>query len=82
MHLPSRMYGQVRTGQTLPLLAGTPIGGNLNGKVMSTSPVINSASNTFRCVVDIENPQTRLPAGFSVIVSQQSNGGSVASAAP
>ena len=82
MHLPSRMYGKVRPGQSLPLLAGTPIGGNLKGKVISSSPVINSASDTFRCVIDIMNPQTRLPAGFSVIVNAQQGNRPVASAAP
>lgn len=79
MHLPSRMFGHVKAGQNLPLLASSPVGGSLEAKVVSASPIIESASNTFRCLLDIQNPNTRLPAGFSVIVHQR-NGQPVAAA--
>lgn len=68
MHLPSRLIGQVFRGQSVALKASPPISNIVTGSVMSASPVINSASNTFRCLIRIDNPNTQLPAGFSVVL--------------
>lgn len=67
LHLPSRMVGRVRTGQTVVLQAGVPISSEISAAVMSVSPIINSASNTFRCLLKIDNKKTPRPAGFSVV---------------
>ncbi len=72
MHLPSRMIGSVRQGETIPLAARQPVTETIAASVVSVSPVINSASDTFRCLLQIENPDARLPAGFSVVLNSES----------
>ncbi|MCA9083282.1 MAG: efflux RND transporter periplasmic adaptor subunit [Planctomycetaceae bacterium] len=66
LHLPSRLYGKIKTGQTLPLLASSPVHQPISGNVVSVSPVINAASDTFRCRLEILNANKLLPAGFTV----------------
>lgn len=77
MHLPSRMVGQVRVGQAVSLKASAPISTDINSSVMSVSPIIDSASNTFRCLLKIDNTTRPKPAGFSVVVNEAGNTGSV-----
>lgn len=66
MHVPSTLFGQVRTGASVPLNAAAPISETVTSRVESVSPIINSASDTFRCLLKIENAAGRLPAGFTV----------------
>lgn len=66
MHVPSTLFGQVRTGASVSLNAAAPISGTVTSRVESVSPIINSASDTFRCLLKIENAAGRLPAGFTV----------------
>ena len=73
MHLPSRMVGSIRQGQNISLKAGVPVSNVINGSVLSVSPIIESASNTFRCLLLIDNSQYRLPAGFSVVLNNPSS---------
>ncbi|MEQ9408125.1 MAG: efflux RND transporter periplasmic adaptor subunit [Fuerstiella sp.] len=70
MHLPSDMFGSFRRGDQIRLKAGTPIAGPVSATVVSASPIIDSASDTFRCLLRIDNTKTptRLPAGFSVVL--------------
>ncbi len=70
MHLPSRIYGTVRRGETIDLKAGAPISDSVHASVVSVSPIIDSASNTFRCLLQIENSEMQLPAGFSVVLNK------------
>jgi len=63
MHVPSTLFGQVRAGESVPLNAAAPISGTVTSRVESVSPIINSASDTFRCLLKIENAAGRLPAG-------------------
>jgi len=71
MHLPSRIFGTIQQGQGITLRAGIPISKRLDGKVVSVSPIINSASNTFRCLLQIDNGKKSLPAGFSVVLNDE-----------
>lgn len=66
MHVPSQLFGQVQTGNSVSLNAAAPIGRVVTSRVESVSPIINSASDTFRCLLKIENADNRLPAGFTV----------------
>ncbi len=68
MHISSSSYGNVSTGQTIKLNAAAPVSGVVNARVLSVSPMINSASNTFRCRLQIANSNSRHPAGFSVVL--------------
>lgn len=69
MYVPSDRFGSIRNGSTVNLSAGAPVNADLSAKVCSVSPVIDSASNTFRCVLQIDNTTAGLPAGFSVVLT-------------
>lgn len=69
MYVPSDRFGAIRNGSTVKLSAGAPVNAELSAKVCSVSPVIDSASNTFRCVLQIDNTTAGLPAGFSVVLT-------------
>ncbi len=69
MYVPSDRFGSIRNGSTVKLSAGAPVNSELSAKVCSVSPVIDSASNTFRCVLQIDNTTAGLPAGFSVVLT-------------
>lgn len=66
LNVPSIRFGQLQVGQTVQLNADVPISSTLQGVVLSVSPIIDSASDTFRCLVQIENRDGKLPAGFRV----------------
>lgn len=76
MHLPSRMVGEVRVGQKVSLSAGVPISRDIAAAIVSVSPIIDSASNTFRCLMEIDNTEISMPAGFSVVVNDDIQTGS------
>ena len=69
MYVPSDRFGSIRNGSTVKLSAGAPVNSELSAQVCSVSPVIDSASNTFRCVLRIDNTTAGLPAGFSVVLT-------------
>lgn len=74
MHVPSRLFGNIRTGNKLSLDASAPVSAVVSANVVSVSPIIDSASQTFRCLLQIDNSQGRLPAGFTVTMkNSQSN---------
>lgn len=81
MHLPSTLYGSVQSGQQIDLRAGVPVTKVLPADVVSVSPVINSASNTFRCLLRLPNPAARYPAGFTVTLNSDPRPGSAPPAA-
>ena len=66
LNLPVQMYGKLTVGETYTLVADDLIGGELKGRLKTISPIIDTASQTFRCVFSIPNPGLRLPAGFTV----------------
>lgn len=68
VHVPARQFGSVRRGQQVHLQAGAPISRLLTGKVTAVAPVIDAASDTFRCRVRIQNTSVQLPAGFTVVL--------------
>lgn len=68
MHLPSRLFGSVAQGEMIQLNAGRPVSKAMSATVVSVSPVINSPSDTFRCLLQLENSGERLPAGFNVVL--------------
>lgn len=68
MHVPSSLYGKIRSGNSVVLQASSPISASINASVQSVSPIIDSASETFRCLLQINNQDGRLPAGFTVLL--------------
>ena len=66
MYVPVDRFRTLQPGSTIQVQAEAPVLRLLPATVSSVSPVIDSSSNTFRCVLLIENPDGSLPAGFSV----------------
>ena len=46
--------------------AGPPANGEVTAVLDTIDPVIDPASQTFRCVFTIDNREARMPAGFTV----------------
>lgn len=66
LFIDSALYGQLKVGELYALQASQPVQRTLSARLKSFEPVINAATNTFRCSFDIENPDERLPSGFKV----------------
>jgi len=66
MYLPVQLYGELKVGQEYHFVGGPPVSKPLVGKLKTIEPQIEPASQTFRCVFTIDNPDTTLPAGFTV----------------
>lgn len=66
LNVPSTKCGQLKVGQAIQLNADVPISRTIQGQILSVSPIIDSASDTFRCLVQIDNRDGKLPAGFRV----------------
>ncbi|MFW6058953.1 MAG: efflux RND transporter periplasmic adaptor subunit [Phycisphaeraceae bacterium] len=66
VHMPVGVYGELREGGRYRLRAGSPVNETLVGELITVSPVLDPASESFRCVFEIPNPDARLPVGFTV----------------
>ncbi len=66
LHVPVTWYGRLRPGDSCSLAASAPVGQILSGTLVSCEPVIDAATQTYRCVFEIGNDDERLPAGFTV----------------
>ncbi|MEM6391417.1 MAG: efflux RND transporter periplasmic adaptor subunit [Planctomycetota bacterium] len=66
LFLPVERYGQMQVGQRYELQAGAPVGRGLRAELVWVDPMIDPASQTFRCVFAIDNSDLSLPAGFLV----------------
>ncbi len=69
MYLPMDRFGSLQVGNRVKVQAAAPVDQELTACVRSVSPVIDSASNTFRCVLLIDNHESQLPVGFSVVLT-------------
>ncbi len=66
LFLPTALYGKLQVGRRYKLSAGDPVNAELVGVLKTVDTVIDPASETFRCVFTIDNPDTKLPSGFTV----------------
>lgn len=71
LHLPSELFGMIKTGQQLALTAGKPVNRKVNAKVIYVSPMIEPTSNTFLVRMEMDNHDRNLPAGFEVWLYKQ-----------
>jgi len=69
--VPFEWFDVVHAGQYVQISAGAPVNRLLEAEIVSVEPVIDAATETFRCVVEIDNTDRRLPSGFSVQLEQQ-----------
>ena len=73
IQLPIELYGRLRVGETYRLEPDFVISREkIPARLISLDPVIDSASRTFRCLFEIDNPEETLPAGFVVFLSTDS----------
>ncbi len=66
LHLPLEHFGEVEAGKSYRLWAFAPVSGPVTARMVFTSPTIDPATGTFRCLLTIDNGNRRLPAGFGV----------------
>jgi RND family efflux transporter MFP subunit len=69
LYVPLTRAASIRVGEATQLLAELPGQPLLNAKVVFIAPLIDAATQTIRVVVEIENPDKLLPAGFAVRLS-------------
>lgn len=68
VYVPIEQYGQLEKGRLYELEAASPINQRLIGELTTVDRVLDPASRSFRCVFEIENPESLLPAGFTVVL--------------
>ncbi|MEQ9455474.1 MAG: efflux RND transporter periplasmic adaptor subunit [Phycisphaeraceae bacterium] len=66
IHLPARVYGALKVGGQYRLIGSTPAPEELIGELTVVDAMIDPASQTFRCMFEINNPDGAIPAGFVV----------------
>ena len=70
IHLPGTLYEKFKVGDACRLQAGAPVNRLLGGKVAFKDPVLDPASGTFRCLIEIPNPEL-LPAGWTFTLDSE-----------
>jgi RND family efflux transporter MFP subunit len=66
LYIPTEWYGRLRIGAEYRLAASVPLKQPIAATLVSTEPVIDAATQTFRCVFEIDNTNEDLPSGFAV----------------
>lgn len=66
INLPVSVFDNLKIGAVYQLDAGDPINQTLPGRLKHVYRIIDTASETVRCVFTIENPDAKLIAGFPV----------------
>ena len=66
INLPVSVFRELKVGRTYQLEAGEPINATLPAKLKHIYRIIDTASETVRCVFTIDNKDAKLIAGFPV----------------
>ncbi len=66
VHVPSRLHGTLTVGELYGLHTDFNGIGTIEGKLTSVSPIVDPSTDTVRCVFEIDNNESKLPAGFLV----------------
>ena len=66
LYLPLNRYGTLRAGDICVLEPGPPVRHPIKATVVAVEPRIDAATQTFRCVIEIDNREQKLPSGFAV----------------
>ncbi|QDU70373.1 efflux RND transporter periplasmic adaptor subunit [Mucisphaera calidilacus] len=66
IHLPAEVYGDMKLNAMYGLIGSAPASESLRGRLTIVDAIIDPASQTFRCVFEIDNPDGGLPSGFVV----------------
>ena len=68
LHVPIAQMHGLAAGREVQLAAAQPVNSTLRGQVKSVSPMIDFASETVRCLIEIPNHEHDLPSGFAVLL--------------
>jgi RND family efflux transporter MFP subunit len=68
---PFEWFDEMSPGQTVLVTASAPVNRLVEAQIVSIEPVIDAATETFRCVIEMDNRDRSLPSGFSVVLEQQ-----------
>lgn len=68
IYLPANLHQLVSVGQQYTIHAGEPVSRSLKATLTFADKVIDPASNTFRCILRIDNSDMKLPAGFALML--------------
>lgn len=71
LNLPLELFGKLKDGEVYEMTGGVPVSKVIQAKLKFVSPVIDSASQSFRCVFTIDNKEAGLPAGFPIQLSEE-----------
>ena len=66
LHIAWGWRDHIKVGQRVRLNAIAPVASSVVAEVVSTEPVLDTATGTYRCVFEIDNSKLELPAGFAV----------------
>lgn len=66
LYLPIERYRELRERETWDLMGEAPVNEKLTGTRLVFDDVIDAATQTVRCVLEIDNRDARLPGGFRV----------------
>lgn len=69
-YLPIQQSAKFREGQTVRVLAESPVDAELTAKLVVVDEVIDAATQTIRVVAEIDNRAGKLPAGFRVRLAE------------
>ena len=67
IHVPATRFGELVVGGRLDLEASVPVSKVIAGTITWIDPVIDGGTRCFRCVIEIDNADKKLPAGFTVL---------------
>ena len=69
LQVPISRFGELKPGDIVSVRASKPVDRLLDARVMSVSPMIDSASCSYRCLLQLSNSDRSLPSGFSVTLA-------------
>lgn len=71
LHIPSRLHEALQIGKTYSLLTSFRNLNRIDAKLTAISPVVDPSTDTIRCIFEIDNSESNLPAGFLVHFENQ-----------
>ena len=78
LFVPVEYFHRLRVGRTYTLDAEPPAPRRVEAQLMAYEPIVDAASDTFRCVFQLENEDLSIPAGVAVRLCEPDLGGSSA----
>jgi RND family efflux transporter MFP subunit len=70
LYVPVRWFRQLTVGAEYRLAAAPPLDRPLPAQLVASEPKVDAATQSFRCVFEIDNAKGELPAGFAVKLMQ------------